>query len=115
MSVLKKMPNEKGLRRFRHAVWAVIILFVAGLACLKQFGEPAGLPLVTLLEVALTAAIVTSLLMENHFRHHQRCPKCSRTMDEVPEEAHPQAEDYHILYCERCDTIWDTTIPKSTD
>ena len=113
MSALKKMPNEKPLRVLRYSVWIFIGVIVSALVFLQRYGEPAGLRLSSLLTAVLVAGIVVGGFIELYHRSCQRCPDCGKRMLEVYEDFHPRAEDYHVLYCEHCDTIWDTTIPKS--
>jgi len=115
MSELRKMPDENSMRILRYSMWIVVIVIVAALAFLKKFGEPSASPLSAILTGILIASFVLGFAIEYSHSHCQRCPDCTKVMREVDEDVHPKAEDYHILYCERCDIIWDTTIPKSND
>ncbi|SRR6266516_464974 len=113
MSALKKMPNEKMMRVLRYSMWIFIAIIVSALACLKRYGGPTAPPLSSVLTTILIVGIVSGVFIEYYHRRYQRCPDCGTRMREVYEDFHARAEDYHILYCKRCDTIWDTTIPKS--
>jgi hypothetical protein len=113
MSAFKKMPNAKPMRIFRYSVWFFVIVAGLALACLKKYGGPAGLPAAGYVTAALAVGIVSAFFIEHHYKTRQRCPDCGKSMREVHEDVHPSAEEHHILFCERCDIIWDTTIPKS--
>lgn len=113
MSTLKKMPNENSMRTFRYSVWIFVIVAGLALACLKKYGDPTGLPLAEFLMVVFVAGIVSAIVIEHYYTTRQRCPDCGKSMRQVYENVHSKAKDYHVLYCESCDIIWDTTIPKS--
>jgi hypothetical protein len=113
MSTLKKMPNEKPMRVFRYSVWFFVIIVGFALAYLKKYGDPTGLPVSDYLTAVFVVGLVSAFFIEHYYKTRQRCPDCGKFMREVYEDVHVRAEDYHILYCERCDIIWDTTIPKS--
>ena len=100
------------MRGLRYSMWIAVIVIVAALTYLKKFGEPITLPLSSVLIAALAVTIGFGMIIEQRYKHHQRCPECGKFMREVYEDFHPSAKHYHILYCECCDIIWDTTIPK---
>ena len=101
------------MRVMRYSMWFFVIVVALALAYLKKYGDPTALPLSIILIVALIVGVVAGMFFERYHTRYQRCPDCGRFMRAVYEDFHPRAEDYHILYCERCDIIWDTTIPKS--
>jgi hypothetical protein len=113
MSTLKKMPNENSMRAFRYSIWFFVIVVCFALAYFKKYGNPTSLPVAEILVGVLVVGIVAAMFIEHYCKTRQRCPDCGKSMREVYEDVHPKAEDYHILYCESCDLIWDTTIPKS--
>ena len=114
MSALKKMPNEKPMRTFRYYMWGFVIAVAVALGYLRQHGEPSGSVISDTLTVILFVGFAAGVIYESYQTQHKRCPECGQKMREVYEDFHPRAEEYHLLYCNRCDTIWDTTIPKSS-
>jgi hypothetical protein len=108
MSDFRQMPNQKRLRTTRMRI-------IGGMICLAcflgywQHGASASSPLY----VGLTAVLVAACIFIFFFERTQRCPTCGRFMREKYD--HPKAKESHILYCKRCDVIWDTTFPKSSD
>lgn len=115
MSAFRKMPSGKSMRTFRYSVWFFVTAVVGTLALLKYFGQPDGLPLKDILAAIFLVGIVAAFVIEHYFATYQRCPDCNRAMRVANEDVHPKAQDYHLLYCEHCDIIWDTTIPKAND
>lgn len=113
MSALKIMPNEKHMRVLRYFAWFFLIAVVGGLAYLRFFIEPDALHSRYMLKALLLIGIILAFAINYYFTKPQRCPDCRRSMRAVNEDAHPKAQEYHLLYCKDCDTIWDTTIPKA--
>lgn len=113
MSALRKMPNEKTMRVLRYSTWFFLIAVVGGLAYLRFFVQPDALHSRYTLKGLLIIGIILAFAINYFFTKDQRCPDCRRSMQEVQKDVHPKAEDYHLLYCSDCDTIWDTTIPKA--
>ena len=109
MSAFKQMPNPERIR-FKRCLLFISILIVAGvLGYLQKTGQLNNTPFCVFLFIALLVLIVVGTLMGCV----GRCPDCGRFMDEIYEDSHPKAADIHLLYCEHCDVIWDTTIPKA--
>lgn len=113
MSALKKMPNEKRMRVLRYSAWFFLIAVAGGLVYLRYFIEPDALHARYTLKALLIVGIILAFAVNYYFTKPQRCPDCGRAMRAAPETAHPKAMDFHLLHCEHCDTIWDTTIPKA--
>ena len=109
MSAFKQMPNQKLMRVLRYAVWVVIIGLALALHYLEKHGEPAASPLFIILAATTVGMAIFGIFMGRL----QRCPDCAKLMREVYEDFHPKARDTHVLFCERCDVVWDTTVPKS--
>src|ERR1017187_8150958 len=103
------------MRFIRCTVWIAIIVWLL-FRCLKKYGYiGVQSQLVnSTMDTCFLAFIVGSLIFELIMRSKQRCPDCGKFMHEVYEDYHPKAKEFHLLYCERCDVIWDTTIPKSS-
>ena len=64
--------------------------------------------------VGLFIILLGSIAALMAMQHSARCPDCRRKIREVYEDVHPRAAEYHLFYCEHCDVIWDSTIPKSS-
>ena len=110
MSTLKTMPNEKRVRTMRYTFWYLLAAALLVGTLFKKIGNSAG---VQFSEAALAIIIIIGLSLDMYFSTGQRCPECRGSTREVYD--HPRAEDYHVLYCDECDILWDTTIPKSKD
>lgn len=119
MSALRKMPNETTIRVLRYSLWIFLIAIVATAAYRKFFirfdAYQIRYTLKTAIRVVLVVGIIIAFATHRYFTRHQKCPGCGRSMRAVCQNVHPQALDYHLLYCEGCDIIWDTTIPKAKD
>jgi hypothetical protein len=115
MSAFKKMPNEKPVRIFGYSVWIFVFVLAGVIGCLKKYGGPSSLPLYHILTVVLITGVVFIILTQIYHTRCQRCPDCKKSMRMAGEDFHPTAKDRYLLYCERCDTIWDTTITFSND
>jgi hypothetical protein len=113
MSALKKMPNEKTMRVLRYSAWIFLVAIVGALAYLRFFIEKDAGHARYALKALLVIGIILAFAINYYFTHPQKCPDCHRSMHEIYQNVHPKAEDYHLLYCQGCDTIWDTTIPKA--
>lgn len=109
MSAFKRMPNEKTMRILRYSVWFLLIAAVGALAYLRFFIQPDALHSRYTLKALLIIGIILAFAINYYFTKPQRCPDCRRSMQAVNQNVHP----YHLLYCEGCDVIWDTMIPKS--
>lgn len=114
MSAFKKMPNEKPMRIWRYSVWFFVIAVLLALICVKRFGGASGSSLSDILSTVLVIGIVSAFIVEQYNTSHQRCPDCGKSMREIHEDIDPSARDYHLLYCECCDTVWDKSVPKSS-
>jgi len=115
MSAFRKMPNEKSVRIFGYSMWIFAIVMAGVVAYLKKYGGPSSLPLYHVLVIVLVVGVVSCILIQFYHTRHQPCPECRKSMRMVGEGFHPKAKDRYLLYCEQCDTIWDTTIPFSND
>lgn len=109
------MPNEKPVRIFGYSVWIFVLVVAGAIGYLKKNGGPSSLPLYHILTVVLIVGIVSGIFIQIYYTRCQRCPDCKKSMRMVGGDFHPKAKDRYLLYCERCDTIWDTTIPFSND
>lgn len=103
------------MRTLRYAMWFFVIVAASVLGYFKKHGESPGLPIAGILTVVFGVVVVAAVIFENHYSRHQRCPGCGKMMQSANADLPPEAKDHHLLYCDRCDTIWDTTIPKSRD
>jgi hypothetical protein len=99
------------MRLLRYAVWIVVIGLAVALHYLEKHGEPMTSPLYVILLAAMFGAGIFGFFMGRL----QKCPDCGKYMREVYEDFHSKAKDTHVLFCERCDVVWDTTVPKSND
>ena len=115
MSAFKTMPNAKSVRAFTYSMWFTVLVLFLAFAFAKAYAEPTDLPLDTMLWVALIVTCICGVLHATYHAYYQRCPDCGKVMRSVYEDVHPRAKKYHLLYCERCDIIWDTTISSSSD
>jgi hypothetical protein len=117
MSAFKQMPNQKQMHFNRRMVWVVLIVVLGMFIYLKKHGEPTLSPtnLTSLTDIGLVTIFFATLVWVVIMERVQRCPDCKKHMSEVYEDFHPQAKTTHVFYCERCDIIWDTTLPNSRD
>jgi hypothetical protein len=115
MSAFKEMPNAKSFRAFTYSMWITVLVIFLAFALAKAYAEPTDLPLNTVFGVALVVTIIFWTLCETYHAGHQRCPDCGKVMRSVYEDVHPRAKKHHLLYCERCDIIWDTGVPNAND
>jgi hypothetical protein len=113
MSALKQMPNDKPKRVLRYSAWFFLIAIVGALAYLRYFIEPDVSHARYALKALLIVGIILAFAMNYYLTKRQICPDCRRSIQEIHEDIHPKAQDFHLLFCKDCDTIWDTTIPKS--
>ena len=109
VSAFKKLPKRNRVQTWRTVLFVTIGISALSLGYLEKY-----YPDYLMFEIFLGAVLFVLGFFLLWQQHIGRCPECGESLREIFSDSHPKAKEFHLLYCDGCDIIWDTTIPKSS-